>query len=218
MDSKLKQTRSRKRDTNKSSNDSRRSAQSSQSPPQQSRVVILAKKHDSPATNSNYGTSHSAKTTPVQTQIQIIPSIHSKDQNVNTSNISVSNTSNSSTPHVMSAVNNQLTEETILDSMASMPNVMKLIDSDSLMFLESPANDYLFSESISGSGFSVISAVGLDGVGKSSVLNIIAGKDVFKVHKNNNHYSERPLRHRTRGIDLHITKERLFLLDSQVFN
>jgi putative ribosome biogenesis GTPase RsgA len=137
--------------------------------------------------------------------IQIMPSLHSTQSQTN------ANSSNS--PSVNPLV---LTDELITDLVSNMPSVMKLIESETLVFLESPASDYLLSDSISSGGFSVISAVGLEGVGKSSVLNKIAGKDVFKVHNNNCDNNSDPLKHMTRGIDLHITKERLLLLDSQV--
>ena len=65
--------------------------------------------------------------------------------------------------------------------------------------------------------FSIVAAVGLDGVGKSSLLNSMAQCDVFETRKMmamKNH--ENPLNHITNGIDMHITAERVFLLDTQV--
>lgn len=108
---------------------------------------------------------------------------------------------------VNSIVNN---EETVNELLANIPSIIKLID-ESLLFQESLANDYLLNESLS-SKFSVITAVGMQNVGKSSLLNRIAGKDIFKTHKN----GQNDLKHLTKGIDLHVTKERLLLLDSQV--
>ena len=214
--------RNRDQTRNSSADGSRQSRHGSQSPPQQtqqSRVVILAK-NKSPAPNSLLNASQASTTTTPVEKIQIIPSLHSNQQNsscVVSSGSAPTTVTIAQPPTAQNATPNNVTEETLNDMIYSMPTVIKLIDNDTLMFNESPAIDYMLSESISGSGFSVISAIGLDGVGKSSVLNLIAGKDVFRVHhKNSSSYSERPLRHRTKGIDLHITKERLFLLDSQV--
>ena len=97
------------------------------------------------------------------------------------------------------------------------PFVMKIIDPNSWSFLESPFTDVLFSEnsSLGPGGFTVISAIGTQSVGKSSLLNKIAGTDVFKTHESVDN-PESFLKHLTRGIDLHITKERLLLLDPQV--
>ncbi len=206
MDSKLsiesrRHQRRRNRDEMRS-NSKDGSKRSSQSPPIQSRVVILAKNPQKSTTSSSTTSQNQMSSTGAQT-IQIMPSLHSTQTNANTSN----------SPSVNPLV---LTDELITDLVSNMPTVMKLIESETLLFLESPASDYLLSDSISSGGFSVISAVGLEGVGKSSVLNKIAGKEVFKVHNNNRNNNSDPLKHMTRGIDLHITKERLLLLDSQV--
>lgn len=90
-----------------------------------------------------------------------------------------------------------------------------------------PANQS--SSTPSGQSFCVVGAVGLDGVGKSGLLNLIANRNVFKTHRNvsdelrNTNASSKstsghdnPLSHVTSGVDLHITSERLFLLDTQV--
>lgn len=216
-----KHPRRRNRDPNRnpSPDGSRHSRHGSPSPPQQSRVVILAKNKSSTA-NAPQNSPQTHTTTAASEKIQIIASLHSNQQNssaVSSGSAAPTTVTIAQPPSAQTATANNLTEETLNDLIASMPTVMKLIDNDNLMFIESPAIDNMLTESISGSGFSVISAIGLDGVGKSSVLNLIAGKEVFRVHhKNSSSYSERPLRHRTKGIDLHITKERLFLLDSQV--
>lgn len=84
----------------------------------------------------------------------------------------------------------------------------------------------------SGQSFCIVGAVGLDGVGKSTLLNTIANRNVFKTHcnvvedrrnmtapstanKGGNSGQDNPLSHVTNGVDLHITAERLFLLDTQ---
>jgi hypothetical protein len=54
----------------------------------------------------------------------------------------------------------------------------------------------------------------MQSVGKSSLLNRVAGKRVFPTHGDNG-LNDNLLQHVTHGIDLHITKERLFLLDCQ---
>ena len=98
----------------------------------------------------------------------------------------------------------------------NMPPVIKLIDPDSWSFFEHPASDFLFNDSVAGpGGFTVISAVGMQSVGKSSLLNKIAGRNVFRTHGDAD-TSQSYLKHLTRGIDLHVSKERLFLLDCQV--
>ncbi|KAH9417065.1 smg-9, nonsense mediated mRNA decay factor, partial [Dermatophagoides pteronyssinus] len=67
-----------------------------------------------------------------------------------------------------------------------------------------------------GQSFSIVSAVGLDGVGKSSLLNSLAQFNVFETRKMMSEKNrETPLNHVTNGIDMHITCERLFLLDTQ---
>ncbi|XP_054154092.1 nonsense-mediated mRNA decay factor SMG9-like [Oppia nitens] len=215
-------------DRNHTNDDIRRSANTSQSPPQQSRVVILAKNPNNksaitPSITSqlNSTSQSSVTTTPIQS-IQIFPSLHSSQQQQTVTIASTSaNTSTNNTPVNQSSLksvtvfnSHSSTDDTINKSLLTIsPQVIPLIDSENLMFVDSLAADWLYSDTQSASGFSVISAVGLDGVGKSSTLNLIAGKDVFRVH--NFKYSEKPLRHRTKGVKLHITKERLLLLDSQ---
>lgn len=103
------------------------------------------------------------------------------------------------------------------DMIENMPSVMKLIDPESWSFFEHTASEFLFNDNVSPttSSFTVISAVGMQSVGKSTLLNKIAGRNVFKTHTD----SDSPhsyLKHLTRGIDLHVTKERLLLLDCQV--
>lgn len=99
----------------------------------------------------------------------------------------------------------------------NMPSVMKLIDPESWSFFEHTASEFLFSDNISpnANSFTVISAVGGQSVGKSSLLNKIAGRNVFKTHNDTDNPTSY-LKHLTRGIDLHVTKERLLLLDCQV--
>ncbi|XP_053210960.1 nonsense-mediated mRNA decay factor SMG9-like [Panonychus citri] len=93
---------------------------------------------------------------------------------------------------------------------------MKLIDIDSRSFCVHPAADCLLSETqSSGSGgFTVVSAVGMQSVGKSSLLNKIARGNIFKNHQDPGNVDSL-LKHITRGVDLHVTKERLLLLDCQ---
>lgn len=72
-------------------------------------------------------------------------------------------------------------------------------------------------QGFSGQSFSIVAAVGLDGVGKSSLLNSLAQCDVFETRKIMSIKNrENPLNHVTNGIDMHITCERVFLLDTQV--
>uniref|UniRef100_T1JQS2 GB1/RHD3-type G domain-containing protein n=1 Tax=Tetranychus urticae TaxID=32264 RepID=T1JQS2_TETUR len=103
------------------------------------------------------------------------------------------------------------------DMIDGTPIIMKIIDTDTWSFLEHPAADFLFgdAQSSGSGGFTVVSAVGMQSVGKSSLLNRIARANVFKTHKDPNNL-DNLLRHITRGVDLHVTQERFLLLDSQV--
>lgn len=189
------------------SNDGSKSG--SQSPPLKPRVVILAKnpQKSSPTPSVSHhlnNTLLSSNQSPNSHNIIKLNSLHSSQQSSQMSSNSVSNTNN----HL-------ITDELIDDLVTNMPKIMKLIDNDTLVFMESPASEYMFNDNISSGGFSVITAVGLEGVGKSSVLNRIAGKEVFKVHNNQSVNGSDPLKHMTHGLDLHITKERLLLIDSQ---
>ncbi|RWS21448.1 SMG9-like protein [Leptotrombidium deliense] len=106
-------------------------------------------------------------------------------------------------------------DETIEEMLENTPKVMKLLEVESWSFLEHPVVDYLFGENVSSGsgGFNVVSAVGLQSVGKSSTLNKIAASNVFKTHFDSE--DDSILKHVTHGLNLHITKERLFLLDTQ---
>lgn len=69
------------------------------------------------------------------------------------------------------------------------------------------------------SAMSIISVIGLQGVGKSTLLNTIAGKEAFKTHKstsisNESNEGKLNVRHVTRGVDIHSTHHRI-LLDCQ---
>ena len=84
---------------------------------------------------------------------------------------------------------------------------------------------WAFSDDISslfssvGTHFKVVSAFGFQASGKSTALNIIAGKKIFPVHESESpNRNTRPcplLQNVTSGIDMVITSERLLLLDSQ---
>lgn len=65
----------------------------------------------------------------------------------------------------------------------------------------------------SGESFCTVGIIGLEGVGKSSLLNRIAGAEVFPVHGQRIPTS---FGHLTNGVDFHITSERVFLLDTLV--
>lgn len=97
-------------------------------------------------------------------------------------------------------------------------NYYKLIDGGFNFVFDFARENILLSDSNSptstSQSFCIVSAVGLDGVGKSSLLNRIANQSIFPAHCNNP-CQENPLTHITTGLDLHITNERMFLLDSQ---
>ena len=91
--------------------------------------------------------------------------------------------------------------------------VIKFIDGEAWTLQEQLLSDLILPDT-SSSEIRTVAAVGLQSSGKSSILNRIAGKDVFKRHND----ISTLLQHLTSGIDLHITSERLFLLDTQVCN
>ncbi|KAF5395526.1 hypothetical protein PHET_12060 [Paragonimus heterotremus] len=94
---------------------------------------------------------------------------------------------------------------------------VKLIN-DQLRFTDLAAVQDLFVEN---SGFLVVGAVGLQGAGKSSILNVLANQltnktrlfdGPFAVQSTKNFLTNSP---RTGGIDLYITQDRVILLDTQ---
>ncbi|KAF7255134.1 hypothetical protein EG68_07679 [Paragonimus skrjabini miyazakii] len=94
---------------------------------------------------------------------------------------------------------------------------VKLVD-DQLRFTDLAAVQDLFVEN---SGFLVVGAVGLQGAGKSSILNVLANQltnetqlfdGPFPVQSTKNFLTNSP---RTGGIDLYITQDRVILLDTQ---
>ena len=60
--------------------------------------------------------------------------------------------------------------------------------------------------------FKVVSVVGTQSCGKSQAMNAVAGCSAFRCHDADAHML---LQHVTKGIDLFVTPERLFVLDSQ---
>jgi len=82
-------------------------------------------------------------------------------------------------------------------------------------------NDKGFEFLLDQSDFLVIGCVGMQGAGKSTLLSFIAGEDIQNIEKMR--YVFRPQKkvdmekcmHRTVGIDMYVTKERLILLDTQ---
>ncbi|KAA3679957.1 uncharacterized protein DEA37_0013641 [Paragonimus westermani] len=94
---------------------------------------------------------------------------------------------------------------------------VKLVN-DQLRFTDLAAVQDLFVEN---SGFLVVGAVGLQGAGKSSVLNVLANQltsqtrlfdGPFPVQSTKNFLTNSP---RTGGVDLYITQDRVILLDTQ---
>lgn len=101
------------------------------------------------------------------------------------------------------------------DATASMPTSMKLIEGETWSLMEHPTVEFVLGESAS-SGINVVAAIGMQSVGKSTLLNYLAGKKVFKTHKDVE--KDNLLQHVTVGADVHITPERTFLIDTQVMN
>ncbi|KAF7495813.1 Protein SMG9 [Sarcoptes scabiei] len=92
-------------------------------------------------------------------------------------------------------------------------NVLSTVDSKLSMTNNNPA---IIHRSDHIQTFSIVSAVGLDGTGKSSLLNSIAQNEIFPTRSSlAEKNSENPLSHVTCGIDMHVTAERIFLLDTQ---
>lgn len=94
-------------------------------------------------------------------------------------------------------------------------NFNDLTSIEKLLLDSSYSNSNLAPASSIGQTFCIVGAVGFEGVGKSSILNSIANHDVFKTRKSSS--NDRDMSgHVTSGIDMHITPERVFLLDTQV--
>lgn len=91
---------------------------------------------------------------------------------------------------------------------------MKLVDEEKWALLEQPVGDYLSGEI---NGGNVIAAIGAQSCGKSSLLNILAGANVFRTHVDLGE-EDNLLQHVTLGVDVHITNERMVLLDTQVLS
>lgn len=144
-----------------------------------------------------------------QPVIQIIQSSHSQQHGSNSSQQTQQASNQGNSVVILNS------EDIMNDMIEKVPTNMKLIDPDTFSFIESPAAEYMFSDTmLTPNGFISIAAVGTQGVGKSTLLNHIAEKDAFKTRRLCP--ADYGLKHVTRGIDLHITKERLFLMDSQV--
>jgi hypothetical protein len=89
---------------------------------------------------------------------------------------------------------------------------IKLIDPQTWSLNESLASDFMIADGPLSACFKVVSVIGTQSCGKSKLMNAIAGcKSAFSVHSDEVHL----LQHVTKGIDLWITPERMFLLDSQ---
>ncbi|KAI1295414.1 Protein SMG9 [Halotydeus destructor] len=93
-------------------------------------------------------------------------------------------------------------------------SVVELIDGHDWSFCEQAVSEYMLGDSVN-SGYNVITVIGKQSSGKSSLLNMIAGRDVFKTHSRKSNRTADILQHVTSGVDLFITRERQFLLDPQ---
>ena len=79
---------------------------------------------------------------------------------------------------------------------------------------ESLVSEYMIPDGPVSTCFKVVSVVGTQSSGKSKAMNAVAGcSHAFRCHGDDPQVNL--LQHVTRGIDLFITPERLFLLDSQ---
>lgn len=90
---------------------------------------------------------------------------------------------------------------------------IKLIDPLTWCLNESLAAEYMIPDGPLSACFKVVSVVGTQSCGKSQVMNALAGCNVFRCHGNDT--DSNLLQHVTKGIDMWITPERMFLLDSQ---
>lgn len=124
-----------------------------------------------------------------------------------------SNTSNDPSNELTNSVNNNGNNWAQMS--LSSGKLVKLLDGKTWTFWDDVAS--LLSPI--GNHFKVVSSFGFQASGKSTAMNVIAGKDIFPVHGNgSSDKNNRPcplLQNVTSGIDMVITSERLFLLDSQ---
>lgn len=115
-------------------------------------------------------------------------------------------------------LDNQIYEELGILKLTSdiEPNVFNLIDDREWNIIKSgPTRESAFLTD-GHAAMSIISVIGPMGVGKSTLMNVIAGKDVFKTHKSASTTKTTcsSSRHVTQGIDVYATHHRI-LLDCQ---
>lgn len=95
----------------------------------------------------------------------------------------------------------------------------KLIDERDWNIISSePSNESVYFTQ-GHSALSIVSVIGPMGVGKSNLLNILAGRKIFETHKSQPKSDDRSMligRHSTRGVDIYSTYHRIFL-DCQPF-
>ena len=148
----------------------------------------------------------------MQSQIKLL-SKNDRPKQIDSANQSISAVSPLSThlstskPHPTSG----LSLPTLKHSADARP--FKLIDSKewNVASCEPPSEATFFSEG--NSAMSIISVLGPRGVGKSSLLNRIARRQVFETYNRTKYHA----RHTTRGIDVYSTYQRI-LLDCQPLN
>lgn len=108
-------------------------------------------------------------------------------------------------PHTNTQTSNQKTYEPGtynqllgIDVKEKLPDVFNLVDGETWTFKENFLVKFLSVDQPTGPPpFSKIGIVGKQGVGKSSLLNKLAGKEVFKTHQTNG--NEFLLKHVTEG-------------------
>jgi GTPase SAR1 family protein len=89
------------------------------------------------------------------------------------------------------------------------PSLVKLLNIKSWRIDQQESSQILLSNNYD---FKVVSVIGSASSGKSSLMNRIAGQEVFPTHVSS---SRGILKHLTEGIDMFAVKSRLILLDSQ---
>lgn len=91
---------------------------------------------------------------------------------------------------------------------------LKLIDPQKWCLNSDLLTEYIVPDGLLSSCFKVVSVVGTQSSGKSKLMNAVAGRNgIFPCHGSDDRTNL--LQHVTKGIDMMITAERMFLLDSQ---
>ena len=199
--------------------------QTSESPPSEPRVVLLR-----PSTVTSVTISTTSVTVPTVVTSIAQPtraaSPRIEPRNNSSPNITSTHSRVTSSPVQLYQVKPYVPEDESKKELRVPNEPMKLIDFESWTFQDHPSIEYMSNDKQSSTGFKVISVVGSQSSGKSRLMNLIAGKNVFKTHDSHRRKESRRDSSNddssidlfdsvTKGVDFMVTGERLFLLDSQ---